>query len=110
MPQIVINAKHGGFDLSHPAVVMYAALKGLQLEPLGFRDLYSYTLHGEYWHPSQIPRDDPQLVQVVQILGPQANTLYSKLHVVTVPQDVHWIIQDYDGLEWVAEQHRTWFA
>ncbi len=112
MQQIVINTKHGGFDLSHQAVVMYAELKGLQLhyEPLGFQDLQLYTLHGEYWHPCQIPRDDPQLVQVVHLLGPQASASYSQLHVVTIPQDVNWTLQEYDGREWVAEQHRTWYA
>lgn len=110
--QIVINSKHGGFDLSHQAVLRYAELKGLQLqhEPLGFQDLQLYTLNGEHWHPSQIPRDDPQLVQVVQELQQKANGYYSKLHIVTIPQDVPWTIQEYDGLEWVAEQHRTWSA
>ena len=112
MPQIVINNRHGGFDLSHQAVLRYAELKGLQLqhEPLGFQDLQLYTLHGEPWHPNQIPRDDPQLVQVVQQLGQKADGYYSQLHIVTIPPDVRWIIQDYDGWEWVAEQHRTWSA
>jgi hypothetical protein len=28
--------------------------------------------------------------------------------VVTIPDDVAWTIEEYDGNEWVAEVHRTW--
>jgi len=55
-----------------------------------------------------LDRDDPVLVQVVQELGEEANTRYSNLKVVEIPADVEWQIEEYDGLEWVAEKHRTW--
>lgn len=25
-----------------------------------------------------------------------------------IPDDVEWEIEEYDGLEWVSEKHRTW--
>ena len=28
---------------------------------------------------------------------------------VSIPDDVEWQIEEYDGMEWVAEAHRTWF-
>jgi hypothetical protein len=28
--------------------------------------------------------------------------------VVEIPDGVEWEIAEYDGLEWVAEKHRTW--
>jgi hypothetical protein len=28
--------------------------------------------------------------------------------VVRIPADVDWVLQEYDGLEWIAERHRTW--
>jgi hypothetical protein len=28
--------------------------------------------------------------------------------VVEIPDGIEWSIQEYDGLEWVAEKHRTW--
>lgn len=31
-----------------------------------------------------------------------------ELKIVDVPDDVEWIMMDYDGAEWVAEKHRTW--
>jgi hypothetical protein len=28
--------------------------------------------------------------------------------VIEIPDDVEWIIVDYDGMEHIAEKHRTW--
>ena len=25
-----------------------------------------------------------------------------------IPDDVEWYVEEYDGIEWVAEVHRTW--
>jgi hypothetical protein len=55
-----------------------------------------------------LDRDDPILVQVVQELGSEASGRFADLKVVEIPVDVDWIIDEYDGLEWVAEKHRTW--
>jgi len=30
------------------------------------------------------------------------------LKIVEVPDDANWYIAEYDGLEHVAERHRTW--
>jgi hypothetical protein len=54
----------------------------------------------------QIERNDPALVQVVEEMD--ANSTYSQLKVVEIPDDVEWDIEEYDGTEWVAEKHRTW--
>jgi hypothetical protein len=48
------------------------------------------------------------LVAVVEELGKEANGTYSELKVVEIPSDVKWHISEYDGDEWVAENHRTW--
>jgi len=47
-------------------------------------------------------------VQMVEELGKKANGDYSKLRIVQIPDDVNWYIHEYDGMEHVAEQHRTW--
>jgi hypothetical protein len=61
------------------------------------------------WHGDHdMPRNDPILVQVVEELGEKANNRYSELKVVEIPDDVEWQIDEYDGVEWVAEKHRTW--
>ena len=92
MQQIVINACHGGFGLSDTAQLLYLELAG-------------YNIPQYHW---EIARDDPHLVQTVLRLGDAANAQYSRLKVVTIPDDVEWTICEYDGCEWIAEAHRTW--
>lgn len=57
---------------------------------------------------NDIPRDDPALVATVEELGPESFGRCADLKVVEVPDDVKWHIAEYDGLEHVAEDHRTW--
>ena len=90
--RIVINRDHGGFGLSEAAGIKYREIAGV--------------LAGEFrW---ELPRDDPHLVQTVLELGALANTRYSSLKVVEIPDGVEWTICEYDGCEWIAETHRTW--
>ena len=92
MQKIVINDKHGGFEISELASTRYRELAGV--------DFSEYR-----W---ELKRDDPHLVQVVEELGEAANTRYSTLKIVEVPDDVEWSVHEYDGSEWIAENHRTW--
>ena len=55
-----------------------------------------------------LERTDPVLIQVIEELGPRSGTPVSAPKVVEIPDDVKWTIEEYDGLEWVAEVHRTW--
>lgn len=93
MRKVVINTCFGGFGLSEIATVAIAERKRIKVEAL---DLYD------------IARDDADLVAVVEGLGKLANDRYSALKVVEIPADVEWTIGEYDGLEHVAERHRTW--
>lgn len=53
-------------------------------------------------------RDDPLLIECVETLGERASGSCSELKIVEIPADIEWTIEEYDGLEWVAEKHRTW--
>ncbi len=86
MRKIVINACFGGFGLSDKAY------KQLGLE----------SSHAD------IARDNPDLVEVVEELGQQSWGMCAELQVVEIPDDVKWHIHEYDGSEYVAEDHRTW--
>jgi hypothetical protein len=66
---------------------------------------YSETV---FYPDSDIARNDANLVSVVLELGEAANGRCAELKVVEIPDDVEWQIEEYDGLEWVAEKHRTW--
>ena len=58
--------------------------------------------------PSEIPRDDATLVQVVEELGDRSHGEFARLKVVEIPDGVDWVIEEYDGRETIAETHRTW--
>jgi len=136
--KVVINERHGGFGLSYVGTMRYGELKGLTLYPegIGWNAIYwtvppenriaklsneeFYTLSQaeriEYnckfskqtLHAESIPRNDPALVQAVEELGDKANGCFAKLTVVEIPDDVKWQIEEYDGLEHIAEVHRVW--
>ena len=93
MRKIVINSCYGGFGLSEVGETLYK-------ERVGITD-------PEWWY-LDISRDDPVLVQLVEEFGQDVQSKYAKLKVVEIPDDVQWEIAEYDGIEWVAEQHRTW--
>lgn len=63
-----------------------------------------------YWYKGRMndDRDDPILIQVIEELGEEANGFCAELNIVEIPDDVDFVIEEYDGNEWVAENHRTW--
>lgn len=91
--RIVINDCYGGFGLSKQALKEYCRLAGVDEKDFCDRD---------------IPRDDPYLVKIVKEMGDGAAGSHARLKIVEIPADVDWIVQEYDGAEWVAEAHRTW--
>jgi len=91
--KVVINKCHGGFGLSKEAENKYKELAGIT---------------NPNFYDRSIARDDEHLIAVVELLGSAADSRYSELKIVDIPEDVDWYIEEYDGLEWVAEKHRTW--
>lgn len=67
------------------------------------------TLYRDYSIDNRdIPRNDPILIQVVEELGEKANGRCAELRIIEIPDDIEWEITEYDGIESVAEKHRTW--
>ena len=114
---IVINRQHGGFGLSWDAQIAYLERAGIAYTLID-RESRDDTIrfgqeiklaNGDNWNDRyDIARDDPILVDIVREMGDNANGGFSNLRVVKIPGDVEWAIDEYDGLEWVAEKHRTW--
>ena len=107
MPQrVVINCCFGGFRLSEEATAMYK--QATQKEADAPDDAQ------DGWMDRDILRADPVLLRIIDEIGLQrAGGPFSKLGIAEIPDDVPpggWIIQEYDGQEWVAEVHRTWRA
>jgi len=91
--EIVINSCYGGFGLSDRALIEYKKMAGISQDDFFDRD---------------ISRDDPYLIKIVRSLGMAANGSHANLKIVEIPADIDWLVQEHDGLEWVAEKHRTW--
>lgn len=53
-------------------------------------------------------RSHPLIVRVVEELGAAANGPFAQLKIVEVPDGVEFEIENYDGMEHIAEVHRTW--
>lgn len=92
--KVVINTCYGGFALSPKGIAAVRKRKGCS----GSRKINDYT----------IPRDDPDLVAVVEEMGEKANGVCAKLKIVEIPDRTKWEIDEYDGLEEVHEKHQSW--
>ena len=69
---------------------------------------WNETYNKQTFYARDLERNDPLLIQVVEELRKGADGEHSELKIVEIPDDVEWQIDEYDGLEWVAEVHRTW--
>lgn len=89
--KVVINSCYGGYSLSKKAY-----------DYLGIPwDEYGFAFGND--------RSNPALVKCVDELGKDANGDCACLQIIEIPDDVlEWEIEGYDGVEWVAEKHRTW--
>jgi len=92
---VVINVCYGGFSLSDKGEAYYLKLKGI--EPT--MEFYSRG----------IERHDLCLVQTVRDLGKEADGDCAKLRIVEIPDGIEYGIDEYDGIEHIAEKHRTWY-
>ena len=111
--KVVINRCYGGFGLSREAFLKLREMKNIAalFEPdVGEKWNDGSGLRAEFADSfcSGIPRDDSDLVKVVQELGKAASSPLAQLQIVEIPDDVEWEIAEYNGIEWVAEVHRTW--
>jgi len=119
MTKIVVNRCHGGYGLSHEAMLRICELKQMSVffhEEDGF--YYYYT--APYEHLSEMDRselylseysfarDDKELIQTVEELGDMASGSLAYLSIIEIPDGVEWLIQEHGGYEIIAEKHRTW--
>jgi hypothetical protein len=134
--KVVINKCYGGFNLSRSAVILYATRKGLTVypEPLLHgtaywivpkhervaelpnwskasreeRQEYNRAYFSQTINEYDLPRDDRDLVAVVEAMGLEASGSGASLHVIEIPDGIDWEVKSHDGLERVEERHRCW--
>lgn len=110
--KVVINGCYGGFSLSRKALHQLRELGNEHaLADVDWGEKYSDGSVNSYHYNGflrSIPRDDPQLVQVVEEMGADANGSCADLVVIEIPDGISWHVEEYDGNEHIAEDHRTW--
>jgi len=90
--KVVINGCFGGFGLSKEGKEEYFTTSGQQF------DRYDDKV-----------RVDPILVDLVELNSELYSGRSSQLKVVEIPDDVEFVIVEYDGREHIAEKHRVWY-
>lgn len=120
--KVVINKCYGGFGLSTKA---FERLIELGMKVTVFNYYYNKgtirnenanivnhkgEIYGDYSFVknNNEMRTNLLVIQIVEELKDKANGKSAELKIVDIPDDIEWTIEEYDGIEWIAEKHRTW--
>ena len=121
--KVAINRCYGGFDISGEAMEMLLNRKGIAYEKTPSKVSFGGK-ESDFWKSGQVGKDDaylssyeftenradPDLIFVIETLGEKADGFCSDIAIVEIPDDLNgnWYVAEYDGLEHIAERHRTW--
>jgi hypothetical protein len=100
--KLAINRCFGGFGTSKEAD---DALRETACEHV---ERPAPERHYGYDHNEKDKRTCPHLLAVVEKMGTAADGMCAQLKVIEVPDGVDFEIDEYDGIEHIAEAHRTW--
>lgn len=92
--KIAINRCFGGFSLS-PKAMLWLEERGQKEVIKEFNQDREWVL--EHGGGHSIPRNDPLLIEVIELMGEEANGDCAKLKIVELQIDYE--IHDFDGLE-----------
>jgi hypothetical protein len=137
MKKVILNKCFGGFGLSKDAYELYAKKKGISVfrytqENLK-KEIYTYATDdnrtfdfyftkdfGDNVYISDEDfkkyflkldekfREDKTLIEVVEELGEKANVFYSNLKIAEIPDDLDYVIDNYDGIETLHQKVKEW--
>ena len=132
--KVILNKCYGGFGISREGYEFYCKKKGLtpnfyiqdvpnhlikknDCDNLSFycflKDYGDRVLETEVDWKTHLDlytsyRDDPILIEVVEELGEKASGRFANLEVVDIPDDMDYVIDDYDGIETLRPNTPTW--
>ena len=90
--EIIINACFGGWSISDTA----------------YEDLHTLIPEMKDTHCDEL-RNHPLLIEYLKKHGSEVTSgRLAELHLINIPDDVKWYIEDYDGIETIHEVHRVW--
>lgn len=100
--KIAVNRCFGGFSLTKE---VYEEL-GIEWDDYGFLTNEDLNIESEN---DKKYRSDERLIKAIENIGTEKSSgMCSNIAIVSIPDDVEWEIEEYDGQEWVSEKHRTW--
>ena len=137
MRKVILNKCYGGFDVSDKGYQLYAKKKGLNLyryeshyynyklmhkktkktgidikyftKDFGEQFEYSNEYYDKYnLYLNNSYREDPTLIEVIEELGKEASGRCGNLVVVEIPDDLDYVIDNYDGIETLHERVYEW--
>lgn len=100
--KVVINKCYGGFGVSKK---VYEEL-GLKYDGYGYinNDTFGIISENEYAY-----RTDERLIKIIEKIGcEKASNYLASLEIITIPDNIEFEIDDYDGMESIHEKHRSW--
>lgn len=100
--KVLVNKCYGGFGISKEAKVLFC-----KKVDITYDEYLLYTLR-DVLHSTVLVRCLDVLIEVIEELGNLANGFGAKIEIIEIPIDVEFQIEEYDGMEWIAEKHRTW--
>ena len=137
MKKVILNKCFGGFGVSKEAYELYAKKKGISVFHYTQEDLkkeiytyatddnrlfdfyftkdfgnYAYISNDDYkkylLNLDEKFREDKTLIEVVEELGEKASAFYSNLKIVEIPDDLDYVIDNYDGIETLHQKVQEW--
>jgi hypothetical protein len=132
--KVILNKCYGGFGISREGYELYCMKKGLTpnfyindvpnylikkkdcdnlsfycfLKDYGDRILETEVDWKTHLYLNTSYRDDPILIEVVEELGEKASGRFANLEVVDIPDDMDYVIDNYDGIETLHANVPTW--
>lgn len=132
MKKVILNKCYGEFGVSDKVYEEYAKAKGFNLFRYEKKDIDKFVItdnknlflvhYSKIYLGKQcknIPneaflylddryREDKTLIDIVEKLGEEANGIWSKLVVVEIPDDLDYVIDNYDGIETLHQKVQEW--
>lgn len=135
MKKVILNKCFGGFTPSRKAYELYAKKKGLELylyelhinnQKTSYHkvnksdSIFTMYLTKDYGNVvdsinnkdrlylDDSHREDATLIEVVEELGYEASSNTSLLKIVEIPDDLDYVIDDYDGIETLHQRVQEW--
>jgi hypothetical protein len=91
--KILINTCFGGFNFSEEFQEEFELRFNLKISDFDHDNI----------------RTNPEIIELFLEFGPERSSgKFSDLKLIEIPDDVEYEISEYDGIEHVAEKHRTW--